>query len=230
MLTVKNLDLKVGPKIIQKDVRATWPKASLIGILGPNGCGKSTLLNHICGLSLTKKQKIFLNDEDVFFMKPLRRASLIASISQDDEAEPETIAQDRIVHGLFARQSLHVLKPLEIVKKVEAIATRLGIIELLNRPLGSLSQGQRKKVHLARGLVDDEAQIFILDEPDAHLDTESQHLVMRLLHELCLKDKLVIASLHNQILAKEHCGQIFSFPQGVTTPYHSGFNSVQISS
>jgi iron complex transport system ATP-binding protein len=92
--------------------------------------------------------------------------------------------------------------------RVETIAQKLGISDLLSRGLYSLSGGQRKKVHIARALVDDRAEVYVLDEPDASLDATSREAVMFLLREIARSGKLVIVSLHHPELALAFADEI----------------------
>jgi len=195
MLRIDNLDVKIGSRILIPKLNAHWQAGSLIAILGPNGIGKSTLLNHIAGIQLSEPGRVFLDSVDLFGMKAGNRAKRISSIAQNDTAPLDTTVFDRISHGLF---------PLHDDARALEIAAQLGIGELLQRPLFALSGGQRKKVHIARALVHQNADIFILDEPDASLDDKGREVVLDMLSALKRQGKLVIVSLHHRELANRY--------------------------
>lgn len=209
MLRVTHLQVVAGNRTLLTDVNISWQAGALASVLGPNGAGKSSLLNHICGVALTQRQCVFFNGEDVLSLPPLKRATRMASIAQHDDADLETRVIDRIAHGLYARKMSSRLKTTDERRLVEQIADTLGIADLLSRRLFTLSGGQRKKVHIARGLVDDNAQVYILDEPDASLDAESRDHLMRVLKKICEAKKLVIVSLHHNDLADLYCDHQF---------------------
>lgn len=201
MLTINQLDVRIGHRILAPNFEAQWQTGSLVAVLGPNGAGKSTLLHHIAGLALREPGKVLLDGSDVFTMPAAQRARRIASIAQQDACLFETLVRDRIAHGLYARQAK------DEAKHVTTIARSLEIDDLLDRPLHTLSGGQRKKVHIARALVDDEAEVYVLDEPDASLDAASREHVMSLLKARANRDKLVITSLHHHDLAERYADQ-----------------------
>lgn len=207
MFTVKQLKVSVDSRVLMPSLSAHWHRGMLVAVLGPNGVGKSTVLSHVCGASLYVPDCVYLDDFDVFKMTPLQRAQRIASIAQYDEADPETLVQDRIAHGLYARQRASHLSSGTSRLLVRTIAESLGISEFLGRPLYSLSGGQRKKVHIARALVDDAAEVYILDEPDASLDAESKARLMGLLKSISRRNKIVVTSLHHLDLAESFCDQ-----------------------
>jgi iron complex transport system ATP-binding protein len=196
-------------------LNAEWRAGSLVAVLGPNGIGKSTLLNHVAGIALRQQDCVRLKREDIATMPPRLRAQKIASIAQQDSAPLEMIVRDRIAHGLHPRRFCAAAER----SLVERTASTLQIKDLLERPLHSLSGGQRKKVHVARALVDDQAEVYILDEPDAGLDANSRDHVMRLLRSLATSGKLVIVSLHHQDLAEAHADLIIDLQ--TLLPLHS---------
>jgi len=206
MLELRNLDICVGTRTLIKQFSATWPLGSLVAVLGPNGAGKSTFLNHIAGICLKTQGTVFLQGCDIFEMSPIDRAIRISSISQQDPSPLDTIVFDRISHGLFP---LGGLSPKATRGRIEIVAQQLEIEQLLQRPLFTLSGGQRKKVHIARALVNQESDVFILDEPDASLDASTREKIIELLKTLSSLGKLVVVSLHHQDLAVRYADTMF---------------------
>jgi iron complex transport system ATP-binding protein len=202
MLQLKELDVTIGSRVLLPSFCASWPMGSLVAILGPNGCGKTTLLNHIVGLRLKTAGSVILNGCDVYRMRPKERALHISSVSQHDAAPLETRVFDRISHGLYPVRNCFTHESKSA--RISEVAKRLAIHDLLERPLFKLSGGQRKKVHIARALVHEDADMFVLDEPDASLDTASREGVLELLRALSGSGKLVIVSLHHRELASTY--------------------------
>jgi ABC-type cobalamin/Fe3+-siderophores transport system ATPase subunit len=200
MLRLNELDVSIGSRVLIERFCALWPAGSLVAILGPNGIGKTTLLNNIAGIRLRASKKIYLQGTDLFLMTPLERARHISSIPQHDSAPHDTTVFDRISHGLYpVKGSLEGAS-----EEVAQLAAEIGIKDLLDRPLHALSGGQRKKVHIARALVHKDADLFVLDEPDASLDSDARVHILNLLKALSREKKLVIVSLHNRDLAAQY--------------------------
>jgi ABC-type cobalamin/Fe3+-siderophores transport system ATPase subunit len=198
------LQVTVGKRLLLLDVNEQWPAGSLVVLLGPNGLGKTTLLDHISGIKIKGPGQVFWGNEDVSLLSPLNRAERIASIAQHDEAPLETLVYDRIAHGLYARRMSGNLSASDEKNLVSQVAEAIGIAAFLNRPLFRLSGGQRKKVHIARALVDDRAAVYLLDEPDANLDPQSRDHIMQVLKLIASRRKVVVVSLHHHELANAH--------------------------
>lgn len=205
MLIIDQLKLSIGSRVLAENICASWPRGSLVSILGPNGCGKTTLLNKISGIGPLAPGNIFIDETDLRSLTPLERAQRIASVAQYDEADLEIIARDRIAHGLYPRKRSKGLSAPQETALIKRAAQLLHIEDLLLRPLASLSGGQRKKVHLARALVDDLARVYVIDEPDANLDADSKDNLMQVLKQLSNNEKVLIVSLHNRDLADKYC-------------------------
>jgi iron complex transport system ATP-binding protein len=217
LLTIDKLKLSVGDRVLLHDFTAQWEQGSVVSILGANGSGKTTLLKHITGVLRSETGHILWRGEDILKFSTLKRANRIASIGQHESADLETTVEHRIGHGLHARRQLSSLSRLQEKQLIEQIAIKCGIHDLLLRPLFSLSGGQRKKVHIARCLVNDRADLYVLDEPDASLDPASREHVMTLFKEMAASGKLVIAALHHRDLAERFADVVVEIGQSMAT-------------
>jgi ABC transport system ATP-binding/permease protein len=135
-------------KVLFEDVAVTVSTGDRVAVVGVNGSGKTTLLKIMTGV-------LAPDEGDVRFGRGVR----IASLEQDPVLPPGTV-------GEFLGDSW----------EVAAVATRLGVQPLLDRPTNELSGGQAKRVALAKVLADDEHgdhDMVVLDEPTNHLDLEA---------------------------------------------------------
>ncbi|MBK9383323.1 MAG: ATP-binding cassette domain-containing protein [Planctomycetes bacterium] len=187
-------------------------RGAVLAIVGPSGAGKTTLLRTL-GLALRPSAGT-LRVHGVAATE-LRGRSLRAqraafgSVPQDLALVPGTSVLHNVLCGRLARGgALHALRLLLFPPRAEllrahALLERLGIAELLYRPIEQLSGGERQRVAIARALAQ-EPEALLVDEPIANVDPARGRAVLELLLELARERGLtLIASLHHVELARE---------------------------
>jgi branched-chain amino acid transport system ATP-binding protein len=184
-LEVRGLSVRYGGVQALKDVDLAVRPGSLVGLIGPNGAGKTTLIDAVGGFT-PATGGVSIAGDDVSGLEPhdrarrgLARTWQAADLFDDlSVRENLTVAADRPTLRAAARELLtgHVT-PLDAVGETLAL---LDLEDLADRAADELTQGQRKLVGVARGLVA-RPRVLCLDEPAAGLDTaESQELGRRL--------------------------------------------------
>jgi molybdopterin-binding protein len=138
-------------------------------VLGPAGAGKTTLLETIAGVRRASAGSVVLRGVDVTSQPPERRGAGI--VYQHGYLFPHLSVEENVHYG--ARDATHA----------RAVADRLGASALYDRPVGTLSGGERQIVALARALAP-RPDILLLDEPFAALDPRRRTRVRRELHAL----------------------------------------------
>jgi multiple sugar transport system ATP-binding protein len=147
------------------DVNLTIEDGEFIVLVGPSGCGKSTLLRMIAGLEEITDGTISIGDRDVTELPPPERD--IAMVFQNYALYPHMSVRQNLGFGLSVR---HTPKP-EIRRRVEQVATLLGLEQLLDRKPAHLSGGQRQRVAMGRAIIR-EPVAFLMDEPLSNLDAK----------------------------------------------------------
>ncbi|MES2504079.1 MAG: ABC transporter ATP-binding protein [Myxococcota bacterium] len=188
MLRTENLSVHINRRLLFENLNLSFEPGTTTIIKGPNGVGKSTLLNYLAGIRTPSQGFIYLGSQSVAGFDRVERARRISSIGQSDTALGDTLALDRISHGLAGH--------LEGNKHLHEIADRLQIGHLLTKRLKTLSGGERKRVHIARCLINKLADVYILDEPDAGLDASGLQILAQLLMGLMAEGKAVILTQH----------------------------------
>ena len=154
---VKKMDLAIEP-------------GELIALLGPSGCGKTTTLRMIAGLETVTGGSIKIGSDEISHLPPGKRNVGVGFESY--ALYPPLSIRENLAYGLKAR------KAPDAMARVEAIADRLEMTDMLDlRPAG-LSSGQKQRVALARALVRN-PPVLLLDEPLSHLDASARNRVRR---------------------------------------------------
>ena len=180
-------------------------------LLGPSGCGKSTALRMLAGLENPTTGTIAIDDEVVNHIDARDRD--VAMVFQSYALYPHMTVARNIESPLIGRQSEKVSKE-QRHALVDAVATMLGLAELLDRKPGQLSGGQRQRVALARAIVRRPA-VFLMDEPlsnlDAKLRTQTRGELVDLHREL---DTTFVYVTHDQVEAMTMATRIAVLDQG----------------
>jgi zinc transport system ATP-binding protein len=183
LLEIDHITIAYGPTVAVSDVSVGVADGEFVVVTGSNGSGKSSLLRCVLGLVRTTSGTIGLDGVVARTSAQWReRRRLAAYVPQ--RTTPGTFPL--LVHELLASSGSDDAA-------IDA-ASRLGIADLVERPLTTLSGGQLQRAYLARavGSIAAGARLLLADEPTSALDFAGQDDVALLLHELSV-DRLVVS-------------------------------------
>ena len=186
----------------------------VVGIIGQNGCGKTTLLKCINTTLKTKEGLITVNGSDISLLSKREIAKTIGFVMQTTSTNFPFTVYETVMMGRYARKEL-LERDNETDQRVVYDAMKeTGILKFADRDIDELSGGERRRVMIARALVQ-EPDILLLDEPTLHLDINHQFdlmdMVIRLAHE---KNMLVVVVTHDLILAARYCSRVIAMVEG----------------
>ncbi|MET9392249.1 ABC transporter ATP-binding protein [Streptomyces sp. NPDC006624] len=190
----------------------------LLGLLGPSGCGKSTTLRMIAGLESVTGGDILVGGASVA-ERPAQRRNIGVAFENYALYPPLSVAEN-LAFGLRARRRS---ARGDVDRKVQDIAERVGLTDLLDARPAGLSSGQKQRVSLARALIR-EPDVLLLDEPLSHLDAAQRDTTRRELKRI-QKDlgHTTILVTHDQEEALSLADRIAVMKDGVIrqlgTPY-----------
>lgn len=186
-------------------------------VVGKNGAGKSTLLDVLAGVRGVDGGHVSLDDGsrvvDVSTLSPRVRAQRMASLAQEPPGLADVVVRDRIAQGLVPRRGAWAGISDDVAGRIAAVADELGVGALLSRRLSELSGGERRRVHVARALIDDDAEVVIVDEPFAGLDQRSSALLVAALRRRGER-QIVVVSVHDVALALALSGRLVGLHDG----------------
>lgn len=195
-LTVADLGLRLGDTRALDGVTAAFQPGRITVLLGPNGAGKTSLLKCLVGLAEPESGQVTLNGHRLDALKPRERARRIAYLAQEPTvhwnlAARELVALGRLPHrGPFGGPSR--TDEAAVAKALADTATTL----FADRPIHSLSGGERARVQLAR-LLAGQPQWLLADEPLASLDPAHQLDMLRLFRSAANHGAGVLLVLHD---------------------------------
>ncbi|HVK68963.1 MAG TPA: ATP-binding cassette domain-containing protein, partial [Polyangium sp.] len=179
-----------------RDVSLVLPAGESLAVLGPNGAGKTTLLYLLLGLVRPNEGRVLVDGEAPPGPGTARFGERVVFVSQEPFEPPDaTIAASLRAFDADAPDE-RLASALDEVGLWASLRARAGSdAAALALRLGSLSRGQARRVMLARALVR-EADLVVLDEPEAHLDAASVAELAGLLRRLAERRR-VIAAIHD---------------------------------
>lgn len=195
------------------DVSFTVNRAEFVGIMGASGSGKSTLLNCVSTIDSATSGTIRINGQDVTRMKQ-------AKLSQFRREELGFIFQDsNLLDTLTARENIALpltiahTNSAEISTRVQDVAARLSISQVLDKYPYQMSGGQQQRVAAARALVTDPTMIMA-DEPTGALDSKSARLLLESLEALNRRLRATVLMVTHDSFAASYTSRVLFIRDG----------------
>ncbi len=212
MHTLKAADLKKKIKDLEivKSVSLEVHSGEVVGLLGPNGAGKTTTFYMICGLVEATEGKVYFDGEDLIGM-PLHERALKgigylpqeASIFKDLSVEDNLMVAAEVGIKDKQEQEARIVELLDMFN-IEPIRYRKGI---------SLSGGERRRVEIARALVN-KPKFLLLDEPFAGVDPIAVMDIQKVIHQLVSYNIGVLITDHNVRETLDVCDRVYVIKSG----------------
>jgi multiple sugar transport system ATP-binding protein len=208
-IIIKNLRKEFGDFTAVQSSSFKIEDGEFFMLLGPSGCGKTTTLRMIAGLELPTSGEITIDGEEVS-QKPASQRD-IAMVFQMFALYPHMNVRKNISYPLVSQG----MPRAQVKSKVAEVAKILGIEDILNRPVGGLSGGDRQRVALGRAIVRN-PKAFMMDEPLGALDAEfREHMAeeLRALHDRMGATTVYVT--HDQLEAMQMGDKIVVMNHGV---------------
>ena len=186
IIDIKNLNKRYRDVKAVSDLSFTVSEGELFAFLGVNGAGKSTTINIICGQLKKDSGKVFVDGMDIDIDME-RIKSEIGVVFQSSVLDSMLTVYD----NLECRASLYGIVGDEFHNRLAELAKMLDFGELINRTVGKLSGGQRRRIDIARSLIH-KPKILILDEPTTGLDPQTRKNLWNVISTLRKTEKMTV--------------------------------------
>ncbi len=186
IIEVKDLKKNYGNVKAVDGISFDVQRGSLFAFLGVNGAGKSTTINILCSILKKDSGKIFVNGLDLD-ENPEKIKGLIGVVFQNSTLDKILTVKD----NLNIRAGFYGLKGDVWKKRLKFLCDLLDLNSLLKKPVKTLSGGQKRRVDIARGLIN-MPKILILDEPTTGLDPQTRVKIWNLIEKLRVSQKMTV--------------------------------------
>ena len=181
ILELKQIAKRFGAVVVADGIDLVLPKGQALGMIGPNGAGKTTLFGMMTGAVRPDAGRVLFEGQDITALSPEQRCrrGLARSFQIPQPFGGMSVFENCLVTGEFGRRKRSV----SLQRECADIVARCGLAEVVNRPAGSLTLLQRKRLEVARALCS-VPQLLLLDEVAGGLTEEECHELVALVREV----------------------------------------------
>ncbi len=193
-----------------KEIDVTWRDGGAYALLGPSGCGKSTLLNIISGLLVPSEGKVIFGERDVTALPPDQRN--IAQVFQFPVIYDTMTVRENLAFPLKNRG----VDAQTIERRVSEIAEMLEVTDMLGTRAANLAPDNKQKISMGRGLVREDVNAVLFDEPLTVIDPHLKWKLRSKLKELHQRvQATMIYVTHDQTEALTFADEVVVMQDGV---------------
>ena len=186
IIEISNLNKSFGDVKAVQDLSFRVKKGELFAFLGLNGAGKSTTISIMCGQLGKDSGKVYINGED------LDRS--VDTVKRDLGVVFQNSVLDKslsVYDNLKSRAALYGITGNAFKQRLSELSELLNFKDILKRTVGKLSGGQRRRIDIARALLQ-QPKILILDEPTTGLDPQTRKTVWSVVSQLRRQENMTV--------------------------------------
>ncbi|MGV3573210.1 MAG: ATP-binding cassette domain-containing protein [Ramlibacter sp.] len=208
LFEARELTKRYGDTTVVDRVSFAIEPGECLGVIGPNGAGKTTTIRMCLGLAEPDGGAVHAlglhMPRDALAIK-----AQLGVVSQFDSLDPDfTCAENLLVYGRYFR-----LPEAQIRARIPALLAFAALSHKANARPAELSGGMRRRLSLARALVND-PKLLLLDEPTTGLDPQARHLMWERLQVLLQQGKAILLTTHFMDEAERLCSRLLVLDHG----------------
>jgi len=218
MLKVNNISFRYNSKNALSNISIEAGTGEFIGLMGPNGSGKTTLMRCINNILHAQEGSVLVNDVDLSTLNIMEIARLCANIPADVPDDFNLTVHQFVSLGRYPYRTTIWWEKAEDEDVVNHAMELFNIMKFHDRKLTELSSGEKARVLLAKGLVQ-QPKTLLVDEPSAHLDLKYKMQVMQSLRNISRTGVTIITASHDINLLSKYCDKIVLLSNGNIISY-----------
>ena len=208
LFSANGLVKRYGDNTVVDDLSFAIAPGECLGVIGPNGAGKTTTIRMCLGLTAPDAGSITAFEMPMP-QEALAIKALMGVVSQNDTLDPDfTCAENLLVYGRYFG-----MKTAEIRARIPKLLEFASLTSKANSKPGELSGGMKRRLSLARALVND-PKLLLLDEPTTGLDPQARHLMWERLQLLLQQGKSILLTTHFMDEAERLCSRLLVLDHG----------------
>jgi iron complex transport system ATP-binding protein len=200
LLACRSLHAGYGARPIIRDVTLALAAGESLALVGPNAAGKSTLLRALAGSLPPQRGEVLLSGTTIAGLPARERALQLALVPQAAREDLDFTVREMVAIGRAPRSGPWGLETAADRAAITRALEAADLGALASRPFRALSGGERQRTLFARALAQ-EAHLWLLDEPTAHLDLSHQLLLLERVSAHVAGGGAVLWVLHDLTLA-----------------------------
>ena len=214
LLQIRGLTKHYGSAVVVDDLSFEIAPGECLGVIGPNGAGKTTTIRMCLGLTVPDSGDItyFVNSAKQGESMPqdaLAIKARLGVVSQLDTLDPDfSCAENLQVYGRYFG-----ISAAQVRARVPGLLEFASLSHKANSKPGELSGGMKRRLSLARALVND-PRLLLLDEPTTGLDPQARHLMWERLQLLLQQGKSILLTTHFMDEAERLCSRLLVLDHG----------------
>ena len=206
-IRVSGLTKRYGATLPVDDIAFTTARGATIGLLGGNGAGKTTTIAMLMGLLIPTAGSITVLGHDM-------ARDRFAALARMNFSSPYVALPARLSVAENLRVYGHLYGVFGLERRIVELAEQLDLADLLDRPAGQLSAGQKTRVALAKALIN-RPELLLLDEPTASLDPDTGDTVRGWLERYRAESGCtILLASHNMAEVERLCSDVLMMKAG----------------
>lgn len=208
ILQASELRKAYGDRVVVDGIDLRIEAGQCVGILGPNGAGKTTTMRMMLGQAPTDGGSLEIFGEPMPQRAEHIRARL-GVVPQADNLDPDfTVYENLRIYGRYFG-----IPADQLAQRIPELLNFAELADRASSPIASLSGGMKRRLTLARALIND-PELILLDEPTTGLDPQVRHLIWQRLRSLRQAGKTLILTTHYMEEAERLCDELIIMDHG----------------
>jgi lipooligosaccharide transport system ATP-binding protein len=212
IFSARDLSKRYGGTTVVDGLSFDIAPGQCLGLIGPNGAGKTTTVRMCLGLAAADGGQVLFRGGGAMMQMPqdsLAIKARLGIVSQFDSLDPDfSCAENLLVFGRYFG-----LPDATIRERIPRLLEFAALTSKANAKLGELSGGMKRRLSLARALIND-PDLLLLDEPTTGLDPQARHLMWERLQQLVQQGKSILLTTHFMDEAERLCNSLIVLDHG----------------